>query len=71
MNKNSKDFTNELGNEIHLELSEEEIGGINGIKLFIAGPTSDTELHVTRIEAEVIHHELGKLMGEELPIETS
>ena len=61
----SKHFKNELGNEIEIQVSEKDIDTAEGILLSIAGPTSDTEIHITRLEAEVLHEELGKaLKGE-------
>lgn len=56
-------FTNELGNEIEVSVTEKEIDGVDGVLIFIAGPTSDTENHVTRMEAEIIYRELGKVLG--------
>lgn len=46
----SNRFRNEKGNDIYLRASEEPIQGVPGILLYMAGPDSDTEMHVTRQE---------------------
>jgi len=46
----SNRFRNEKGNDIYLRVSEEPIQGDPGILLYIAGPDSDTEMHITRQE---------------------
>lgn len=58
-----KNFINELGNEIQVQVTKKEIDGVPGVLLFIAGPTSDTEVHITKQEAEVLYQELGKNLG--------
>ncbi|OGG60013.1 hypothetical protein A3C89_03865 [Candidatus Kaiserbacteria bacterium RIFCSPHIGHO2_02_FULL_50_50] len=57
-----KNFTNELGNAITVEVSAKEIEGVPGVLLYIEGPTSLTENHITRKEAEVIYEALGNLL---------
>ena len=57
-----KKFTNELGNTIELKVSEKNIEGAPGIVIFIAGPTSDIEIHITRKEAEVLSKELANVL---------
>ena len=59
-----KKFTNERGNEIVVRVTEKETHGVPGVVIFIAGPISDTENHVTLLEAEVIHEELGRVIKE-------
>lgn len=58
-----KIFANELGNTIHLQVVEKQLEGVAGIYIYIAGPTSATELHITRREAEVLHRELSLTLG--------
>lgn len=60
---NSQDFRNELGNQIHVEVDELEVSGVPGVRLFIAGPTSDMELLITRKEAEVLSEHLAALLN--------
>ncbi len=55
-------FTNELGNSIEVEVSKKEIEGVDGVLIYISGPTSLTENHVTRKEAEVIYEQLGEIL---------
>src|SRR4051812_17769180 len=55
-------FTNELGNAIYARASEEPIGKTPGIVLYIAGPESDMEMHVTRQEALELYSLLSKLL---------
>lgn len=56
-------FINELGNEISVSVSEKEIDGVEGILISIEGPTSSTEVHVTKEEAKVILQELSKILN--------
>lgn len=62
MNYSEKVFTNELGNQIKIDVSEKEIEGVGGIFIEIEGPTSSTELHITKEEARVLYDELGVLL---------
>lgn len=64
MKKYEEKFTNELGNEILVHVSEKETHGAPGVSIFIEGPTSDTENHVTLLEAEAIYKCLGLLIEE-------
>jgi len=57
-----KNFINELGNAITVEVSAKEIDGVPGVLIYIEGPTSLTENHITRKEAEVIYEALGTLL---------
>lgn len=52
-------FKNELGNTITVRTADKTISGVDGILFSIEGPTSKTELHVTREEAKVIIEELA------------
>lgn len=54
-------FRNEKGNDIYLRLSEEPIQGVPGILLYVAGPDSDTEMHITKQEGREILELLSKL----------
>lgn len=55
-------FENELGNQILVETKEQEIDGIAGVRVYIAGPKSETELHITRMEAVVLCEQLMDLL---------
>lgn len=54
-----KKFVNELGNEIIVRVTDKETCGLPGVLLFIAGPKSDIENHITLMEAEVICEQLS------------
>lgn len=56
-----KKFINELGNEVTVSITEKSIKGVEGVLIFISGPTSDTEVLVTKKEAKVILQELSSL----------
>lgn len=58
-----KTFTNELGNQITIEVVEKVINGVDGILICIEGPTSQTEFHVTRAEAKVLLEHLTGLFS--------
>jgi hypothetical protein len=57
-----KQFTNELGNSIHVQVKSKEIEGVPGVVIAISGPHSSTENHVTQLEAEVICEQLKLLL---------
>lgn len=50
----SETFINELGNTITVDVTSLPIDGVDGINIHIEGPTSETDNHVTRLEAEKI-----------------
>lgn len=52
-------FTNELGNKITIDVSEHN----EGVRIYIAGPTSECENIITRKEAEYIRDGLDWLLG--------
>ena len=56
-----KSFTNEIGNKISIEVTEQVINGVDGILIAIEGPTSQTEVHVTRMEAKILVEQLNDL----------
>jgi len=58
----SNRFTNEKGNTIYMRANEEPIQGVPGILLYLNGPDSDTEMHVTRQEALELMSLLSKLL---------
>lgn len=58
-----KKFTNELGNEITITISEETIDRVEGVLIQIEGPTSTSENHITRLEAEMLKNELDAFMA--------
>ncbi len=53
-------FINELGNTIKIELTEKEIENVEGIFFSIEGPTSVTEVHITKEEARVLKNKLDE-----------
>lgn len=57
-----KTFPNELGNEITIQVVEKVINGVDGVQISIAGPTSDTEVHITRLEAKVLLEQLSTVL---------
>ena len=63
MELKTREFTNELGNAIQVRVSQEEVSGVPGICIYMAGPTSMTELMITRQEAEVVLEELQQALG--------
>lgn len=58
----SNRFTNEKGNDVYVRANEEPIAGIPGILLYISGPDSDMEMHVTRQEGLELMNLLSKLL---------
>lgn len=58
----SQRFRDEKGNDTYVRATEAPIGGIPGILLYVAGPDSDTEMHVTRQEALELMNVLSKLL---------
>jgi hypothetical protein len=58
----SRRFVNEQGNTIILNVSEEERYGQKGIRIYIAGPDSETENFVTPMEAVELLEGLSKLL---------
>jgi len=59
----NKTFTNELGNIITIQTSEKDIEGVPGVLFSIAGPASDTDIHITRLEGEVLYDQLKLFFG--------
>jgi len=57
-------FTNELGNQIELSVVEKEINGVDGVFISIAGPISNTELHITKEETRKLKEELETALGD-------
>jgi hypothetical protein len=58
----SRQFSNELGNTIIVQVSDEVRHGVKGIRLYIAGPDSDSENFITRQEAVEVLEGLSKIM---------
>jgi hypothetical protein len=58
----SNRFQNERGNEVYIRASEEPIHGIPGVLLYVTGPDSDTEMHITRQEGLELFALLSKLL---------
>ena len=58
----SSRFRNEKGNDIYARITEEPIQGVPGVLLYLAGPDSDTEMHMTRQEAVELMALLSKLL---------
>ena len=55
-------FENELGNEILIQTEEAAIDGVPGVRFYIAGPASNTEVRITRMEAVVLCEQLVELL---------
>jgi hypothetical protein len=64
----SRHFTNELGNSISIQVSDEIRHNVKGIRIYIAGPDSDTENFVTRQEAVELLEGLSKIMKPKRPL---
>jgi hypothetical protein len=58
----SRQFINERGDSTFVQVSDEERLGTKGIRIYIAGPDTDTENFVTRQEAVELLEGLSKLM---------
>lgn len=55
-------FKNELGNDITLAVYPLSTDGVAGVMIFIRGPRSDTENHITQMEAERLYEQLGRVL---------
>lgn len=60
--QNTEHFKNELGNNITLAVYPKPTDGVDGVMIFIQGPTSDTENHITWVEAERLYAQLGHVL---------
>jgi hypothetical protein len=58
----SNRFQNESGNEIYLRITEEPIQGTPGMLVYLAGPDSDTEMHITKQEGRELLLMLSKFL---------
>lgn len=58
----SNRFRNEKGSDIYVRASEEPLHGVPGILLYIAGPDSETEMHVTKQEGVELLAVLSKIL---------
>lgn len=56
-------FTNELGNEIVLQVKDDLHQKVPSVSIYIAGPDSETENIVTKQEAIEILEGLYKVLG--------
>lgn len=63
----SRRFTNERGETVIVHASEKDAQGVSGILLSVAGPDSETELHITKQEAVEVLEALNKLMKPRTP----
>ena len=63
--ESSKTFHNELNNKITVKITEKDIDGVAGVIIYISGPTSETENHITRMEAKEIYVQLKDLFDKE------
>jgi hypothetical protein len=63
----SRQFINELGNTIQVLVSDEMRHGIKGIRIYIAGPDSETENFVTPKEAVELLEGLSKILKPKRP----
>lgn len=60
----STTFTNELGNTITVEVDAATVSGVQGVRISIVGPGSQTESFITMQEAQVLHQELGRVLAD-------
>lgn len=60
---NAEHFKNELGNDITLAVYPLPTDGVEGVMIFIRGPKSDTENHITLEEAHRLHEQLGHVLA--------
>jgi len=58
----SNRFRNEKGEDVYVRASEELLHGVPGILLYVAGPDSDSEMHLTRQEGLELFSLLSKLL---------
>lgn len=61
--KLAKHFRNELGHDIDIQVEKRELAGVDGILISIAGPDSDTDVHITKVEAQVLYETLASVLG--------
>ena len=59
----SSSFTNELGNDIEIDIKDFGCGSANQLTISIIGPNSETENTITRMEAEELHRLLGNYLS--------
>jgi hypothetical protein len=57
-----KEFINELNNSIKIKTAKTEVAGVPGVSISIIGPTSETEVLITRAEAGVLEEQLRKIL---------
>jgi ribosome maturation factor RimP len=62
MKEVSKHFENEIGNQIEIKVAEETIEDVAGILVTITGPDSTIDMHVTRLEAEILFEQLNQVL---------
>jgi hypothetical protein len=55
-------FKNERGNDVYLRVTEEPLLGVPGVLLYVAGPDSDSEMHITRQEGLELLAALTKIL---------
>ena len=55
-------FTNELKNEICIEVTAKVIDSVDGVYIKIIGPDSTSENHITREEAQILLEELSNVL---------
>ncbi len=58
----SSRFNNENGKEIYIRASEEPIHDVPGVLLYLTGPDTEAEMHVTRKEGVELLILLSKLL---------
>lgn len=56
-------FRNEVGHDVTVEVDKKEVAGVECIDIAMAGPDSDTEWEITKVEAQVLYEMLGKALG--------
>lgn len=56
-------FRNEHGNDVDIDVSKEEVGGVEGVMISFTGPDAETELAMTKGEAQALYEVLGSVLG--------
>ena len=63
----SRQFTNELGDSVTIQVSDEMRHDVKGIRIYVEGPSSDVESFMTRQEAVEVLEGLSKIMKPKQP----
>lgn len=56
-------FRNENGEDVTIDVHEEDVNGVESICMSITGPESETEWELTKGEANELYRMLGSVLG--------